>query len=48
MINATDTVDNTLGPDRLAGRSKGSRSEPLQTTIPMIARPLSGSANCAW
>ena len=42
------TVDNNLGPDRLVGRSQGSRSQLLQTTNPLIARPLSGSPNCAW
>ncbi len=40
-------VDDNLGPDRLAG-PKGSRSQLLQTTNPLIARPLSGSPNCAW
>ncbi len=29
-------------------RSKGYRSQFLQTTNPLIARPLSGSPNCAW
>ncbi len=35
------TVDNNLGPDRLA------RSQLLQTTNSSIARPLSGSPNSA-
>ncbi len=42
-----ETVDNNLGPERLAGQ-KGIRSQLLQTTIPLITRPLSGSPNCAW
>ena len=41
------TVDNNLGPDHLAG-PKDSRSQLLQITNPLIARPLSGSPNCAW
>ena len=40
------TVDNTLGPNRLAG-PKDSRSQLKQTTNPLIARPLSESPNCA-
>ena len=41
------TADNNLGPDRLEG-PKVSRSQLLQTTIPLIARPLSINPNCAW
>ena len=48
MINTSGCmVDNNLGPDRLEG-PKGSISQLLQTTNPLIARPLSGSPNCAW
>ena len=39
-------VDNNLGPERLEGPK--TRSKLLQTTNPFIARPLSGSPNCAW
>ena len=35
------TVDNNQGPDRLAG------PKALDPN-PLIARPLSGSPNCAW
>ena len=34
-------VDNNLGPDRLAGHKAPDPN-------PLIARPLSGSPNCAW
>ena len=43
-IRLLPMVDNNLGPDR---QSKGSRSQSLQTTNPLIARPLSGSPKCA-
>ncbi len=39
------TVDNNLGPDRFAGLK--SRPLLLKSTNPLIARPLSGSPNCA-
>ena len=32
----------------MVSRSKGSRSQLLQTTNPLIARPLSESPNSAW
>ena len=38
------TVDNNLGPDRLASP----KALVLRTTNPLIARPLSESRNCAW
>ena len=41
------TVDNNLGPDRLAGPTALDLSL-LQTTNPLIARPFLGSPNCAW
>ncbi len=40
-IRTQGMVDKHLWPDRLA-------SQLLQTTKPLIARPLSGSPNCAW
>ena len=40
------TVNNNLGPDRLAG-PKSSLSQSLQTTNHLIARPMSGSLKCA-
>ncbi len=33
---------------RLFSRSKSSRPQSLQTTNPLIAKPLPGSSNCAW
>ncbi len=41
------TVDNNLGPDRLSG-PKALDPKLLQTTNPLIARPLSGSPNWSW
>ncbi len=41
------TVDTNLGPDRLAG-PEALDPKLLQTTNPLIARPLSGSPNYAW
>ncbi len=41
------TADNNLGLDRKS-RFQGSRSQLLQTTNLLIARPLFGSPNCAW
>ncbi len=40
------TVDNNLGPDRLAGPKAVDPNYCRQLTL--IARPLSGSPNCAW
>ncbi len=42
------TVDNNLGPDRFAGPKALNRFLLLQATNHLIARPLSGSPNCAW
>ncbi len=39
-------VDNNVGPDLLSG-PKALTSQPLQTTNPLIARPLSGSPTFA-
>ena len=39
------TVDNNLGPDRLAS-PKARKLQKLQKINPLIARPLSGSPNC--
>ena len=41
------TVDNNLGPDRLAGPKALDPNHCRQQT-PLIARPVSGSPNCAW
>ena len=44
--SAQGTVVNNQGPDRFI-MSKSSRFQSLQTTNPLIARPLSESPNCA-
>ncbi len=41
------TVDNNLGQDHLAGPKDLDPNYYRQQT-PLIARPLSGSPNCAW
>ena len=41
------TVDNNLGPERLAGPKALDPNPCRQTTNPMIARPLTGSPNYA-
>ncbi len=40
------TVDNNLPRARPFSRSKGSRSQSLQTTNPLLERSLSGCPNC--
>ena len=40
------TVDNNLGPDRLANPK--ALEHDNTDNQPLIARPLSGSPNCAW
>ncbi len=46
-INTSVTVNNNLGPDCLAGTKVLDPNYCRQPT-PLIARPLSGSPNCAW
>ena len=46
-ITPQGTVDNNLGPDRLAGPKALDPNYCRQPTL-LIARPLSGSPNCAW
>ena len=41
------TVIQNLGPNRLAGQ-KALDPNYCRQTIPLVARPLSGSPNCAW
>ncbi len=42
------TVDNNYRARPFSRSQAGSRFQILQTTNPLIARPLSGSLNCAW
>ncbi len=46
VIIPQGTVDNNLGLDRLSGTK--ALSQLVQTTNPLISRPLSGSPKCIW